>query len=397
MGGMLDITYNNVTYAMYRYTSQLTNLQEEASTGSKINRVSDDPSGAYRVLTLQNEESSLKNYSDKLADMCNTLDTSSSIVQSMASTISTAKVDITQVVSGTYDQSNRDSAASAINDLLGQLVQMANTQYDGQYLFGGNNTSSAPFVAEYDSSGNITSVTYQGSQQDRNVEVAPGVSASAYINGDDLFSSNNRSTPVFTSTTGAAAGSGTSSVTGNVWLTVSQDDSGNYKLSIDDGASWVTVPPGGDNNLAVTDSSTGKVLYVDTTGIKATGTDLVRVSGTQNVFDMMITIRDMLKNDRGLSNAQISDLQSSLSNSLDELSSLLLSKESSLGTKSAFLNNLKTSIDNLNTTSLNEVDSIKQADIAQVSIDLSRYENLYQMSLAVAGKLLSTSLLDYIQ
>ena len=147
MSGMLDITYNNVTYALYRYTSQLTNLQEEASTGSKINRVSDDPSAAYRVLTLQNEESSLKNYSDKLADMCNTLDTSSSIVQSMASTINTAKVDITQIISGTYDQSNRDNTASAINDLLGQLVQMANTQYDGQYLFGGNNTSSAPFVA----------------------------------------------------------------------------------------------------------------------------------------------------------------------------------------------------------------------------------------------------------
>ncbi len=396
MGGMLDITYNNVTYAMYRYTSQLTNLQEEASTGSRINRVSDDPSGAYRVLTLQNEESTLKNYSDKLADMSNTLDTSSSILQSMVSTINTAKVDITQITSGTYNQSNMDSTAAAINDLLGQLVQLANTQYDGQYLFGGNNTGSAPFVAEYDSSGNITSVTYQGSQQNRNVEVAPGVSASAYINGEDLFSSNNRGTPVFTSTTGAAAGSGTSSVTGNVWLTVSKDNSGNYKLSIDDGASWVTVPPGGDNNLAVTDSRTGKVLYVNTTGITATGTDLVRIPGTQNAFDMMITIRDMLENDRGLSNAQISNLTSSLSSSLDEVSNLLLTNESSLGTKSAFLNNLKTSIDNLNTTSSNEADSIKQADIAQVSIDLSRYQNLYQMSLAVAGKLLSTSLLDYI-
>ncbi|MGA2677989.1 MAG: flagellar hook-associated protein FlgL [Sedimentisphaerales bacterium] len=397
MSGMLDITYNNVTYALYRYTSKLTQLQEEASTGSKINRVSDDPSDAYRVLTLQNEESSLKNYSDKLADMCNTLDTSSSIVQSMASTINTAKVDITQVTSGTYDQSSRDSTASAINDLLGQLVQMANTQYDGQYLFGGNNTSSAPFVAKYDSSGNITSVTYQGSQQDRTVEVAPGVSASAYINGDDLFSSNDRGTPVFTSTTGAAAGSGTSSVTGSVWLTVSADDDGNYKLSIDDGASWVSVPPGGDDNLAVTDSRTGKVLYVNTKGITATGTDLVRVPGTQNAFNALIDIRDMLKNDKGLSNSQLSDLRDSLSNSLDEVSSLLMSKESTLGSKSSFLNNLKTSLDSLNTTNSDEVDSIKQADVAQVSVDLSRYQNLYQMSLAVAGKLLSVSLLDYIQ
>ena len=264
---------------MYRYTSKLTQLQEEAATGSRINRVSDDPSDAYRVLTLQNEGSTLNNYIDKLDDMCNTLDTSSSIIQSMVSTINTAKVDITQVTSGIYTQTTRDTTASAINDLLGQLVQLANTKYDGQYLFGGDDTRSVPFVAKYDNSGNITSVTYQGSQQSRTVEVAPGVSASAYINGEDFFSSNDRGTPVFTSTTGAAAGSGNSSVTGNAWLTVSQDNSGNYKLSIDDGASWVSASPGGDDNLAVTDSRTGKVLYVNTKGITATGTDLVRVPG----------------------------------------------------------------------------------------------------------------------
>jgi len=397
MSGMLDITYNNVTYAMYRYTSKLTQLQEEASTGSKINRVSDDASDASRVLTLQNEGSSLKNYIDKISDMCNTLDTSSSTLQSMLSTINTAKVDITQVTSGVYTQTARDNAATAINDLLGQLVQLANTKYNGQYLFGGDNTSSKPFAAEYDSNGDIASVTYQGSQQSRTVEVAPGVSASAYINGEDLLSSDNRGTPVFTSATGAAAGSGTSSVTGNSWLTVSKDGSGNYKLSIDDGASWTAVPSGGDDNLAVTDSSTGKVLYVDTTGIMATGTDLVRVPGTQNVFDTLIDIRDMLKNDKGLSNSQLSDLRTSLSDSLDEVSTLLLSKEGALGSKSSFLDNLKTNLNSLQITSSDEVDSIKQADVAQVSIDLSRYQNLYQMSLAVAGKLLSVSLLDYIQ
>ncbi len=396
MSGILDITYNNVTYALYRYNSKLTKLQEEASTGSRINRVSDDASAASRVLTLQKEESTLSNYVDKLADMCSALDTSSSIVQSMVSTINTVKVDLTEVTSGIYSQTTRDNTASAVNDLLEQLVQLSNTKYDGQYLFGGDDTSSVPFVAEYDSDGNITSVTYEGSDQNRTVEVAPGVSASAYLNGEDLFTSNDRDTPVFTDTTGAAAGSGTSSVTGNVWLTVSTDDDGNYKLSIDDGASWTTVPSGGDDNLAVTDSTTGKVLYVDTTGITATGTDLVRVPGTQNMFDTLIAIRDMLTNDKGFSNSQLTDLKNSLSDSLDEVSSSLLSKESLLGSKSSFLDNLKTNLDSLNTISSSEVDSIEQADVSQVSIDLSRYENLYEMSLEVASKLLSLSLLDYI-
>ena len=139
------------------------------------------------------------------------------------------------------------------------------------------------------------------------------------------------------------------------------------------------------------------MLYVDTTGITTIGTDLVCVPGTQNAFNTLIDIRDMLKNDKGLSNSQLSDLRNSLSDSLDEVSTLLLSKESVLGSKSSFLDNLKTNLNSLQATSSDEVDSIKQADIAQVSIDLARYQNLYQMSLAVAGKLLSVSLLDYIQ
>ena len=40
---------------------------------------------------------------------------------------------------------------------------------------------------------------------------------------------------------------------------------------------------------------------------------------------------------------------------------------------------------------------MEEADIAQVAIDLSRHEVLYQMSLAVAGKLMSLSLLDFIE
>ena len=37
-----------------------------------------------------------------------------------------------------------------------------------------------------------------------------------------------------------------------------------------------------------------------------------------------------------------------------------------------------------------------EADIAQIAIDLSRREVLYQMSLAVAARVMSVSLLDFI-
>jgi flagellar hook-associated protein 3 FlgL len=395
MSGILNNTYNNITYALANHANALFRLQEQASSGDRINRPSDDPSASYRVLTLNSEGASLDNYIKNLGDMSNSLGTSSSIIQQMVSVINQAKVNVTQITSGVYDQESRNRTAEAVNNLLEQVIQLGNTQYNGQYLFGGSKTSSAPFAAER-SDGEITSVAYQGGEESRIVEVAPGVEAVAYSNGEELFRSDERSTPVFNGTTGAAAGTGTSSVTGNVWLTVTNDGT-NYKLSIDDGVTFTTVPTSGNENLAVTDSRTGKVLYVNAAGITGTGVELVRVGGTNDMFDALISIRDILKNDRNLSNSQIQQLRSSSLTTMDEVAKNLLQKEVSIGARSGFLDNIKTNLEALKANNDDEATQLKQADIAQVAIDLSRHETLYQISLQVAGKLMSLSLLDFIQ
>ncbi|MGD0078061.1 MAG: hypothetical protein ABSB91_05460, partial [Sedimentisphaerales bacterium] len=196
--------------------------------------------------------------------------------------------------------------------------------------------------------------------------------------------------------TGATAGTGTSSVTVDVWLTVALDGA-NYKVTIDDGATWTPVPSGGDANLQVTDSRTGKVLYVNTTGINSTGTDLVQVPGTHDVFNTLITLRDILNNDRGLSNAQLQQLRSDAADSLDEIQNLLVQKQVSVGSRIGFLSDLQTGLEDVKFNNQTQTDQLQQADIAQVSIDLARQQALYQMSLSVASKLLSMSLLDFIQ
>jgi len=392
MSGILNNVYSNISFALARQTNILTKLQEQVSTGSRINRVSDDPSTAYQVLTLNTEKGSLENYTNILADMTNTLEDSSSIVQQMASVVSKAQVLVTQVTSGTYDQESRDNTAETIDDLLEQLVQLANTKYNGQYLFGGSDTSTAPYVIER-TDGEITSVTYQGGSESRIVSVAPGISSSAYYVGEELFSSDRRETPVFTGDTGAAAGTGTSSVTGDVWLTVTYDGT-NYQVSIDDGATYVTAD--GSTNQAVKDSRTGKVLYVDTTGITSTGVELVQVPGTYDVFNTLISIRDSLQNDRNLSDAEVRQLWNDSISSLEEVHNLLVQKESSMGSKIEFLSGLESNLEIVKANTENETSQLQDADIAQLAVDLTRYETLYEASLTVAGKLMSLSLLDFI-
>jgi flagellar hook-associated protein 3 FlgL len=394
MSGSLNGIYNNTSYALNLNTEAIGTLQEQVSSGSRVNRASDDPSAAYQILELNSQQKSLENYMNNIDDISSILDTSTSTIQNMVSEISNTKVSLNQLLSGTYDETGRKSLASQINDTLEQMVSQANTQYLGQYIFGGDNTSSAPYVAQR-TNGEITSVTYQGGSQQRNVEVAPGVQSSAYCVGEDLFSSNDRSTPTFLGSTGAAAGSGTSSIKGTAWLTVTKDSNNHYNLSID-GGPVVDVSTASDpSNVAVKNSS-GQVLYVDTTHIVGTGVNMVTVPGTCDIFNTLITVRDLLENKQGFSESQLSTFRDGLSTSLDEVNNLLVGKETSMGSKINYLDKLKTSLDNIKSNTTDQTTTIQQADIAQLSIDLARRQTLYQMSLAVAAKLMSTSLLDYM-
>ena len=395
MSGILSSVYNNAIIALARNSDALLRLQEQASTGSRVNRPSDDPSAAYYILTLNSENRSLENYINTLADVTGTLQVSSSIIGQMGSCISQARVSITQIASGVYDQDGRNRAAEAINSTLEQLVQLANTKHNDQYLFGGGQNDTAPFAVERNN-GEITAVTYQGSYETRSVNVASGISSSAFYVGQDMFQSDSRGEPVFLGDTGATAGTGTSSVTGDVWLTVAFDGT-EYQLSIDDGATFTPVSAGPADNLPVTDSRTGKVLYVDTTGINGEGVELVRVPGTYDIFGALITVRDMLRNDRNLSDAQIQQLRNASIGSLEEIQNLLAQKQTSVGLRIGFLDGIKSSIEDVKFNTEDETTRLEEADIAQVAIDLSRYEALYQMSLAVAGKLMSLSLLDFIE
>ncbi|MHC4112155.1 MAG: flagellin, partial [Planctomycetota bacterium] len=217
----------------------------------------------------------------------------------------------------------------------------------------------------------------------------------AFYVGENIFSSDSRSDPVFLGDTGAEAGTGTSSVSGSTWLTVT-GSVGNYDLSIDGGLTTFNTD-GTDTNLAVTHSVTGEVLYIDTTNINSIGDALVAVPGTHDIFNTLITIRDLLENEKGYSDAQVLELLRDSFNSLDEINNLLVRTQVSIGSKISFLDNLKDSLKNLKYNTEDETTRLQEADIAQVAIDISRREVLYQMSLSVAARLMSMSLLDFLK
>lgn len=394
MSGSLSSIYDSIAYALNLHGTAITQLQEQASSGNRVNRGSDSPSDAYRILGLNSQERSLQSYQENVTELIGNLEISSTIIADMSEELASTQTLLTQIVGGIHDAAGRERIADKLNNSLEQLVSLANTKHASQYLFGGNNTGTAPY-AIVRQNGKIVDVSYQGSDASRHVDVAPGLDIETYHVGDTVFRASDRETPVFLGHTGAAPGTGTSNVQGDVWLTVEHDGT-NYRISIDDGATFVTVPAGGDANQAVTDSRTGRVLYVDTTGIAGTGVELVRVPGTYDIFHTLIGLRDLLVNDRGLSDQELLDYADQCVDAVEEVRHLLVQADVSTGSKIGFLNTLKDNLEDMEFDTKDETTRLQQADIAQIAIDLSRREVLYQMSLSVAGRLMNMSLLDFI-
>ena len=398
MSSILGNIRNNVIYSLNRHTNKLATLQEQAATGARINRVSDDPSDAYQILNLESQVNSIADYIKNLENTTNILEASSSYIESMMSEIFKAKKDLTGLTGGIYNESQRQIVVEGLDSALESMVAFANAKYSGgQYLFGGTSTATAPYQAQY-TNGKITEVEYQGSSEKRDVELAPGIEDSVFYVGEDLFALDNRDGLSFVGAdTGVAQGQGTSNLKGYCWLEISEPVSGTYRLTVDGGESHVDVAvPPGDTNTKVINSLTGEVLYLDTTGITTTGVELVNAEGTNDIFNTLITIRDIFANENDLPESQIEQMRLVTLDSIDEMYNMLNSVSVSIGSKTNYLDSTKLMLTDIKYNTEDEITFIEEADITQIAIDLSQTEVLYQMSLSVAGRMISMSLFDFI-
>lgn len=387
MSFSFDGLYRSTSYALEKQATAMALLQEQISTGSQINRTSDNPSDANRIMSLTSNSSKLSYFTEEMADFSGMLDVSSSLLSMMSEQLTDFEGDLTAALSmgGKY----KGALASGIDDLLEAMVSLANTERKEQHIFGGADSASKPYVITR-SGGKITEVNYQGNTEDRKIEVAPNVELSSVFVGDKMFKENDRQPVEFiTNTTGAAVGTGTSSVEGYFEMEVTLVGA-DYHLSIDGGQSTVKVPAGGEANTAVTDSRTGKVLFVDTTGITGAGTVTANVQGTHDVFNLLIDIRDLLMS------TDVKDELSAVAESLSSVHKKLVTGFALIGGRASTLGIMMDGYENVQFNAKEEIARLQDADIAQVAVDLTRRETLYQMSMGIAGKLLSTSLMDFL-
>jgi flagellar hook-associated protein 3 FlgL len=140
---------------------QLDTTQQQLSTGKRINQPSDDPSGTALALKLNTDLANLTNYSNQVTDGTGWSQASSSALSDVTNSVQRIRELTLEAANGTQTTADMQASAQEVNQLIDQIKQDANSQYDGQYVFSGSATSTAPYQSGLNDSyaGNTGQVT----------------------------------------------------------------------------------------------------------------------------------------------------------------------------------------------------------------------------------------------
>lgn len=171
---------------------RLDRWNQQLSTGRRISMPSDDPSGTEAAMRLRTSIQAAEQYVRNVDDAISWLESTDSALHHATQLLQRARELIVQGANGTLPDESREAIAQEIEQLLDDLVNVANTKHGQRHLFAGQKTLTRPFeIVRSDSDDHdwpIPSVEYHGSDDPGlDVEIDAGITLRYNLHGDDVF------------------------------------------------------------------------------------------------------------------------------------------------------------------------------------------------------------------
>jgi flagellar hook-associated protein 3 FlgL len=170
--------YESIKYNLGNITEQLNKANEVASTGKRINTLSDDPVGLTQSLNIQSSLANITQMQRNIDYGESWLSSSESALTNVQNILSNTKALCVQMASGTAGADQRSAAAETVQNNLDEIVSLANTNVAGNYIFAGTKTDTQPF----DQDG-----TYNGDNNPFTIKISKNASVEIGSDGQAVF------------------------------------------------------------------------------------------------------------------------------------------------------------------------------------------------------------------
>jgi flagellar hook-associated protein 3 FlgL len=170
--------------AVERLQQQQSNATLELATGSSINKPSDNPSGAAQVVQINDLSSQVDSFRSSIGSIDGQFSTANSTLSSVDTALQRAISLGVEAANGTVSPSDQAAIVTELTGIQSQLLSLANTSYQGQFIFAGTATTAPPFVVD---STQPSGVRYVGNTGTNKVTIGAGYQLQANVPGSQIF------------------------------------------------------------------------------------------------------------------------------------------------------------------------------------------------------------------
>lgn len=169
--------------ALEHLQQQQTNATLELATGSSINKPSDNPGGAAQLTIINDLSSQVDSFQHSITSISGQFSTADSTLSSVVTVLQRAITLGVEGANGTLSDSDRTDVTAELTGIQSELISLANTSYQGQYIFAGTATTQ-PFVLDPTQT---SGVRYAGNTGTNKVTIGAGYQLQVNLPGSQIF------------------------------------------------------------------------------------------------------------------------------------------------------------------------------------------------------------------
>lgn len=174
-------TYRSLQANLSTTSTTLNQLYIKSSTGEEVAKASDNPSAVGSIVSCRSDLVKGERYVENCKHVQDNLSTSEIYLNSVEELMTRAKEIAVAGANDSLSASDKATYADEVSQLQDELLDLANTQVAGKYLFAGYNDQTLPFSG--------TPVVYNGTSDHQMIEISPGATVAKNITGEELFMS----------------------------------------------------------------------------------------------------------------------------------------------------------------------------------------------------------------
>ncbi len=159
---------------------RMSQLQNQLSTGRRINRPADDPVDFPSTLSMRTTINRGRSYLSNISGARTNLELTDTTMGSLTEVLQTIR---TLAVQGgnSADEPARQALATQVQELYEQVLELSNSNFNGQYIFGGSETKKESFIAK------DGTILYQGDDFERQLMIGKNSRLTSNLNGFQTF------------------------------------------------------------------------------------------------------------------------------------------------------------------------------------------------------------------